>query len=376
MATLAKQNRTPPNTHIIVNSRNYAIILAGGIGSKLWPMSRSERPKQFIDLFSAGRTMLQLTYDRYTRLVPRENIFISTYKDYLPIVRKQLPDVSPSQIVAEPLQLSTAPATALTLMHIIARCPEASVICAPADQLIYDHEAFEQQMRQGLHFVGQADSFLAIGIKPTRPATSYGYLQAGEDSRSGFLTLKSFTEKPDISFARLFCESGEFYWNTGIFLWNVNTMLRALRQDYPDIEQMAALVAGGHNVEHFSALVTQQYPRIRFQSIDMLILEHHANVLIAPCTFGWADVGSWKNYYDLQQKDPDGNVTGSVRHLLYDSRSNLLNISSDKVVILQDLEGYMVVDTDRVLMVCRKDDPALIRRIMNDAQMKFGSEVM
>ncbi|MDO4950981.1 MAG: sugar phosphate nucleotidyltransferase [Bacteroidales bacterium] len=359
-----------------MNSKNYAIILAGGIGSKLWPMSQGAKPKQFIDLFAAGRTMLQLTYDRYKHLVPKENIFISTYKDYLPIVKEQLPEVDEGQIVAEPLQLSTAPATALTLMHIVARNPDANVICAPADQLIFDHEVFEKQMRKGLEFIDETDCFLAIGIKPTRPATSYGYLQASEETRDGFFKLKSFTEKPNIDFARLFCESGEFYWNTGIFLWNVKTMLQALRQDYPDIEKMVSIIARGQDLSRFSAIVTEQYPRIRFQSIDILILEHHANVYIAPCNFGWADVGSWKNYYDLQQKDADGNVTGDVRNLLYDCHNNLLNVSSDKVVILQDLEGYMVVENDKVLMVCRKDDPAFVRRIMNDAQMKFGDEVM
>lgn len=359
-----------------MNNKNYCIILAGGIGSKLWPMSTCAKPKQFLDLFATGRSMLQLTYDRYCRLVPKENIFISTYKDYVSLVREQLPDVTPEQIVAEPLQISTAPATALTLMHIIARNPEANVISAPADQLVFDRNAFEQQIKEGLSFIDRHDDFLAIGIKPTRPATSYGYLQASEESKDGFYKLKSFTEKPNIDFARLFCESGEFYWSTGIFLWNVKTMLQAMRHDYPDIEQMASLIAERADLGQYAAIATEQYPRIRFQSVDMLILEHHSNVYIAPCTFGWADVGSWKNYYDLQGKDADGNVTDDTRNLLYSCHNNMININSDKVVILQDLEGYMVVENDNIIMVCKKDDPAFVRRIMNDAQMKFGEEVM
>ena len=339
-------------------------------------MSHSAKPKQFLDLFAAGRTMLQLTYDRYSKLVPKENIFISTYKDYVALVREQLPDVGADQIVGEPLQISTAPAIALTLMYIIARNPDANVISAPADQLVYDHEAFRKQLSEGLHFIDGTDDFLAIGIKPTRPATSYGYLQASEESKDGFFKLKSFTEKPNIDFARLFCESGEFYWNTGIFLWNVKTMIKAMRQDYPDIEKMATLIANKADIDKYSALATEQYPRIRFQSIDMLILEHHPNVYIAPCTFGWADVGTWKNYYDLQGKDADGNVIGDVRNLLYSCKNNLINVHSDKVVILQDLEGYMVVENEHILMVCKKDDPATVRRIMNDAQLKFGNEIM
>lgn len=359
-----------------MNSNNYCIILAGGIGSKLWPMSHSSKPKQFLDLFAAGRTMLQLTYDRYAHFVPRENIFISTYKDYADIVRKQLPEVSESQIVLEPLQISTAPAIALTLMHIIARNPNANVISAPADQLVYNHNTFEQQLVEGLKLLDETSDFIAIGIKPTRPATSYGYLQAGEEVKDGYYRLKSFTEKPDIDFARLFCESGEFYWNTGIFLWNAQTMLQLLSSTYPDLEKMASQINGKTDFANYADIVSEQYPRIRFQTIDTLILEHAPNVYIAPCSFGWADVGSWKNYYDLRGKDAEGNVMDNARHLLYSCNDNLLNIASDKVVILQDLEGYMVVENDKVLMVCKKDDPAFIRRIMNDAQMKFGNDIM
>lgn len=359
-----------------MNSKNYCIILAGGIGSKLWPMSHSSKPKQFLDLFAVGRTMLQLTYDRYARLVPRENIFISTYKDYAELVHEQLPDVSESQIVLEPLQISTAPAIALTLMHILSRDPNANVISAPADQLVYDIEAFERQLSEGLKLLDETAGFLAIGIKPTRPATSYGYLQAGEEAKAGYFCLKSYTEKPDIDFARLFCESGEFYWNTGIFLWNVQTMVHTMSENYPDLGKIASHINAHTDFSKFADAINEQYPRIRFQTIDTLILEHASNVYIAPCTFGWADVGSWKNYYDLRGKDAEGNITDNVRHLLYSCHDTLLNIASDKVVILQDLEGYMVVENDNMLMVCKKDDPAFIRRIMNDAQMKFGNEIM
>lgn len=359
-----------------MDKNNYCIILAGGIGSKLWPMITGAKPKQFLDLFATGRSMLQLTYDRYSRLVPKENIFISTYKEYADIVRDQLPELAPDQVVLEPLQMSTAPAVALTLMHILARNPDANVISAPSDQLVYDRDTFERQIMEGLRFIDKTGDFLAIGIKPTRPATSYGYLQASVEGKDGFFRLKSFTEKPNIDFARLFCESGEFYWSTGIFMWNAKTMLKAMEEDYPYIERMAALMSGHADMEKFTAMITEQYPRIRFQSVDLLILEHRDNVFIAPCTFGWADVGSWKNYYDLQGKDADGNVANDSRNLLYSCKNSLVKVSSDKVVILQDLEGYMVVENEKMLMVCKKDDPAFVRRIMNDAQMKFGDDIM
>lgn len=359
-----------------MDANNYCIILAGGVGSKLWPMSHSKMPKQFLDLFSRGRTMLQMTYDRYARIVPKENIFVSTFKDYADIVREQLPEIDASQVIAEPLQISTAPAIALTLMHIIARNPKANVISAPSDQLITDLDAFEQQIKDGLRFVGETRNFLAIGIKPTRPATSYGYLQAGEEGQGGFLRVKSFTEKPNIDFANLFCESGEFYWNTGIFLWNVQTMLDALGDPYPEIKQIVNMASLSLKADEVVRVASEIYPRIRFQSIDILILEHNFNVFIQPSTFGWADVGSWKNYYDLQQKDRNGNVVRDSRTMLYASKDNLVRVSEGKIAIVHGLEGYMLVENDKILLLCKKDDPTLVRRIMNDAQMMFGDDVM
>lgn len=358
-----------------MNEKNFCIILAGGMGTKLWPMSRTARPKQFMDLFDMGRTMLQLTYDRYLRIVPKENIYISTFRDYVPLVKEQLPDVDDAHIVREPLQISTAPATALALIHILKRTPEANVISAPADQLIFDLQGFEQQISKGLKFVDGTDKILAIGIKPTRPATSYGYLQADIQGDGDFLRLKSYTEKPDYDFAKVFMESGEFYWNTGIFLWNSQTMLRIMGKEYPDIASAARLVTSVIDIDDTDRLVTERYPRIRLQSVDTLILEHHTNVFIAPSTFGWADVGSWRNYYDLQQKDADGNVCVQNRHLFYSCKNNVVNVADDKVVILQDLEDYMVVENDNVLLVCRKGDPPLVRRILNDAKMRFGDKI-
>lgn len=359
-----------------MDDRNYCIILAGGVGSKLWPISCSEKPKQFLDLFNLGRTMLQMTYDRYSKVVPADNIYISTYKGYVDTVREQLPEIDPKHIVAEPLQINTVPATALTMIDIMGRNPKANVISAPADHIIYDMVAFEEQMKKGLDFVDETGNFVAIGIKPTRPATSYGYLQVGEESKDGFMCLKSFTEKPNSEFARVFCESGEFYWNTGIFIWNVNMMLHAMEQDYPEFNKLASLVNGSIVAEDASRVLEDQYSRIRFQSIDLLILEHSENVYVAPCDFGWADVGTWKNFYDLRQKDIDRNVVVNAKNILYDCKDNLLYTSSDKVVALQGLEGYVVVENDKVLMICKKDDPALVRRIMNDVKLKFGDDVM
>ncbi len=359
-----------------MDNKNYCIILAGGVGSKLWPISSSDKPKQFLDLFGIGRTMLQMTYDRYSKIVPPDNIYISTYKNYVDIVKQQLPDINPKHIVAEPLQINTVPATALTMIDIMGRNPEANVISAPADHIIYDMAAFEEQLNKGLKFADETGNFIAIGIKPTRPATSYGYLQVGDKTKDGFMSLKSFTEKPNLDFARVFCESGEFYWNTGIFIWNVSAMLHAMEQDYPEFNRLASLVKGSIVAEDAVHVMEEQYSRIRFQSIDMLILEHSENVYVAPCEFGWADIGTWKNFYDLRQKDSDNNVVVNAKTILHNCKDNLLFTTSDKVVALQGLEGYIVVENDKVLMICKKDDPALVRRIMNDAKLKFDDDIV
>ena len=368
-----KSNEHP--TVMNENANNYCIILAGGVGSRLWPYSRRNMPKQFIDFFKLGRTLLQLTYDRFAAFLPAENIFVSTYKDYAPIVHEQLPQMGASNIIAEPVQLGTAPATALCAAYIKAVNPKANLIITPADQIIIRDDEFRKQVMRGFKFVSTTPNFLALGVKATSPETHYGYLQAGEQCKEGFACVKSFTEKPTLDFARFFVESGEFYWSTGLFLCNVNTALEAMRGNFDNLLELTQLLDKGASQDEMEACVLDRFPRNRYQSVDMLILEHNTNVHILPCTFGWRDVGSWEGFYQVAQKDGHGNVLMQPRTTLYNSHNNIIKTSPDKAVFVSDLDGYILIENNDAILVCKKDDTSQIRHIMTDAEMKYGPSI-
>lgn len=358
-----------------VTNHNYCIILAGGIGSRLWPYSNQHRPKQFLDLFGTGKTLLQSTHTRFRNILPEENIYISVYEDYVDLVREQLPDISPSQIITEPVQLSTAPAVALTAAMITAKDPDANFMISPADQLILNNEVFKEQVLQGFEFVSTSPNFLVLGVKATTPETCYGYLQAGGQTENGFACVKSFTEKPNLDFARFFVESGEFYWSTGLFMCHNATLFKALEADYPDISSLIDMKRARNNSRQVHTYIREHYPRMRYQSFDMLVLEHNQNVYIEPCTFGWRDIGSWMDFYQISLKDGEGNVTMGANATMYNCKNNVVVIPSGKIVLLQDLENYLVIEKDNLIMICKKDDLAQIRRMMTDAEVKYGTSL-
>lgn len=357
------------------SNKNYCIILCGGIGNRLWPCSRDTKPKQFLDLFGLGSTMLQLTYQRFARFMPKENIYISTFKKYESIVHKQLPNIKNDHIAVEPVQLGTAPSTALTAALIYRTCPDANVIVSPADQIIMKEEDFQKQVLLGLDFVQRTPNFVAMGVNPTRAETSYGYIQAGNNKIDNFFQVKSFTEKPNFSFAQLFCDSGEFYWSTGLFLWNIKTLLAALNQSHPSMVHLIEMINKGKKREDLLEFIADQYPRNLYQAIDMLILEHNTNVYVQHCSFGWADVGGWNNLYDMSQKDKQGNVILESGTELYNSHNNIICMPHNKVLLAEGLENYIIADGGDVLVICPKDDPAMLRRMMTDAIMKYGNKL-
>ena len=356
-------------------SNNYCIILAGGVGSRLWPFSSQSKPKQFLDLLGTGESMLQTTYKRFAKFLPKENVFISTYENYADLVHEQLPEVPESRIIIEPVQLSTAPAIALTASYVAAECEDANFIISPADQMVLRNDTFCEQVKLGFDFVGKTPCFLVLGIKATSPETCYGYLQAGEEQENGFVSVKSFTEKPNSEFARFFVESGEFYWSTSLFMCSAKTLFKALENDYPDISTVVDMLRNKDEKETVLSYVRDHYPRTPFQSIDMLILEHNKNVFIEPCTFGWQDVGSWQDFYRISLKDNQGNVLVGANATFYNCEDNVVVIPNGKIVLLQDLKGYLVVEKDNCLLICKKDDTSQIRRMMTDAEVKFGNSL-
>ncbi len=345
----------------MMNNNNYCVIMAGGIGSRFWPYSRQSRPKQFLDFFGIGRTLLQQTFDRYSKIVPVENILVATNEAYRELIREQLPELAESQILWEPIRRSTAPCIAWASNHIKQLNPNANIVVAPADHLILKEDEFKEAIWKGLEFVSQSPQLLTLGIKPSRPETGYGYIQIDDERQGDFYKVRTFIEKPELEFAKLFVESGEFYWNSGIFLWNVNTILRAFEEHMPEV--YGKLMNPGEDFTNCPSI-----------SIDYGIMEKASNVFVQLCDFGWADLGTWGALYEVTPKDEHHNVAVNGNTLMYNCSNNIVVVPEGQLAVIQDLDGYLVAMRNNVLLVCRKDDESSIRKFVNDVQIKLGDE--
>lgn len=355
-----------------VDSCNYCVILAGGIGRRLWPSSTDRLPKQFIDIFGVGRTLLQQSYDRYARVVPPENIFVSTFADYAGLVEQQLPDLPKSNILTEPVQLGTGPAVAWANCHIEALNPDANIMISPSDLQILRQDDFEDSVARGFAFVASTDNFLALAVKPTFPETGYGYIQVSSDvADGGFARVQSFTEKPDAQFARMFLESGEFFWNTGLFMWNVKTMHKILDELIPNMTTHLKEAAISNRAQE-NAFVREYYPSNLYLSIDLIILEKAANVFVECGNFGWADLGQWGSLYDVSEKDAQGNVILNSRVIMHNCSNNIVRLPAGKVAVMQGLDGYILAEQGNVILLCKNGDPSVVRRLVNEAQITLG----
>lgn len=359
----------------MTNNQNFCVIMAGGVGRRLWPYSRKYLPKQFVDFFGTGRTLLQQTYDRYAKFIPAENIYISTFADYTDIVNQQLPQVEAEQILIEPVQLSTAPAAAWTALYLSKRFGNGNLIITPADQYIVNEERFIEQVSSGLEYVDTHNNFLAVGVRPTTPNTGYGYIQLDDVKDEEYPMVKSFTEKPDLQFAEMFVNSGEFLWNSGMFICNLPTMLEMLARELPTFGTCIEKVLGGMTEPEIKELFYTSYPSMVHQSIDLLLLEKTKNVVVMACNFGWADIGSWPELHEVEQKDSDDNAVISSTKVLFDKAyGNLVCLPDAKAAVIAGLEGYLVAEKDGVLVVCPNHDAAIVRRLVTEAQMKLGEE--
>ena len=349
---------------------NYCIILAGGVGRRLWPASQKELPKQFIDFFGTGRTLLQQTYDRFARFIPQDHIYVSTFEGYVSLVSEQLPTLPTDHILPEPVQLNTAPAAIWGTWHAVLADAEANVVVTPADQLIQNDERFREQLLQGLDYVSTHPQFLAIGVRPTQPNTAYGYIQMGDevDAPGALSRVQSFSEKPELSYAQMFLNSGEFLWNTGIFLWKGNTLGHQLAQmqgrpDQP-VEKLAQqMVTIAEEMNYVRTIIPEGMPR----SIDLLVLEHCDNVMVQQCDFGWADIGCWTELHDSSHLDADHNaVTPGARVMLQGTQNCMISLPQGQKAIIAGLDGYVVAERDGILMICPNKDPDAIRRLINE----------
>jgi mannose-1-phosphate guanylyltransferase len=333
--------------------------MAGGIGSRFWPYSRKSKPKQFLDFFGIGQTLLQQTFDRYSKIVPAENIIVVTNAEYEGLVKEQLPSLQDNQILLEPARRNTAPCIAMASMHIHAINPDANMVVAPCDHLILKEAEFIEAIHKGLEFVAQSPQLLTLGIKPNRPETGYGYIQIDEEQGNNFYQVKTFIEKPQLEFAEVFVASDEFYWNSGIFLWNVNTILNAFDTLMPEV---------------CPKIKTDDFASCPSISIDYAIMEKAENVSVQLCNFGWADLGTWGALHEASPKDQHKNVSTNGHTVLYDCSNNIVALPEGKLAVIQGMQDYLIADTDNVLLICKKDDQSAIRRYVNDVQIKLGEE--
>jgi len=359
-----------------ISKQNYCVILAGGKGRRLWPTSREDMPKQFLDFFGTGRTQLQQTFDRFTKVMPKENILVCTTKIYEPIVREQLPDLLPQNILVEPVNRDTAPSVAWANMRIKRENPKANIVITPSDQLVQNEESFMQSLETGISYVTENDVLLVVGVKPTRPEPGYGYIQMGDVScKPDVYRVKSFTEKPERDFAKIFMESGEFYWNTGIFIANANYLIQSFEDIFPSVLRNLKVEKPNYTYEEELEYVTQNYPRYPNLSIDYAILEHSKNVYMMKCNFGWADLGTWHAVYECMSKGEDDNVIVDSEVMMEDCQNNVIKLPKGKLAVINGLDGYIVAEEGNVLLICKKgDSSALVRKYVSEVQIKYGDE--
>lgn len=357
---------------------NYVAIMAGGIGSRFWPESRTAMPKQFLDLLGTGRSLIQWTYQRFQHICPKENIYFITNQSYIRTLKEQIPDISDHNIISEPSRKNTAPCAAYFAHKMMALNPKANIIMSPADHLIMDERAFERSMYEALDFVGHHNALLTLGIKPTRPDTGYGYIQyeTGEDLEHGVARVKTFTEKPSLELARTFLKSGDFLWNSGIFIWNVQTIMDALEKYLPELNDVFVQADGMYNTPREADAINELYAQCTNISIDYGIMEKAKNVFTIPAYFGWCDLGTWESAYDNSEKDYLGNAIYGENVMVIDANECIVKAPDDKLVVLQGLEQFIVIDTKDVLLICERAREQQIKEYVAEVKRNKGEKYL
>lgn len=379
-----------------MKENNYCVIMAGGVGSRFWPFSRNENPKQFLDFFGTGRSLLQMTIDRFRPLVPIENILIVTNILYRDQVLEQIPDLQMSQVLCEPARRNTAPCIAYAVARIKAmeamnrKGEEAKIVVAASDHLILQEDKFRETIAKCFDFIEENDALVTLGMKPTRPETGYGYIQKGEvvgrcdgildaslsDIGKEICKVKAFTEKPNLELAKVFLESGDFLWNSGIFIWTLRSIEAAFQTHMPELAQKFMLgdAAGGQSMmgtEQEDAFIQEMFPTCPNISIDYGVMEHAKNVYVMPSDFGWSDLGTWGSLYELSNKDEDSNVTLHCDAIYYDSYGNIVTLPKGQLAVIHGLENSIVAESNGVLLICKRDDEQQIRQFYMDADVKY-----
>lgn len=355
---------------------NYVAIMAGGIGSRFWPESRNNYPKQFLDILGTGKSLIQWTFERFKNICPKENIFIITNEMYIPTLKKQLPELLDNNILSEPSRKNTAPCAAYIAHKLFALNPDANIIMSPADHLIFDERKFERDIIDSLDFVSNHDVLVTLGIKPTRPDTGYGYIQyETSKNKDRFYEVKTFTEKPSHELAETFIRSGDFLWNAGIFVWNAKTIIKEMQTYLPEMNEVFANVDNYNTPEEHQS-IERVYPQCTNISIDYGIMEKAKNVHVIPSYFGWCDLGTWNSAYDNSEKDYLGNAVYGKDVMIIDASQCMVKANDGKLVVLQGLENFIVVDTDDVLLICERNREQQIKDYVAEVKRNKGDKFL
>jgi len=362
------------------DENNFCVIMAGGIGSRFWPKSRTQCPKQFLDILGTGRTLLQQTFDRFSKICKKENIFVVTGEIYEDLVCQQLPELDKNNILLEPLRRNTAPCIAYASYKIMSKNPNANIVVSPADHYIGDERGFEETIFRGLQFTKfNSGVLLTIGIIPNRPETGYGYIQI--NSRIGenpldvneVTKVKLFTEKPDLEMAKMFLESREFFWNSGIFLWNVNAIVNAFRAYLPAVDDLFSKGWDIYNTENEREFINTIYPECANISIDYGIMENHESIYVIPALFQWSDLGTWGSLYENSVKDSSGNAIAGTQVICSNTTGCIIN-SDSKLVVVDGLKDYIIAQSDKLLLIVPKANEQNIRNIVNSVKAQYGED--
>ena len=346
--------------------------MAGGVGSRFWPVSTESFPKQFHDMLGTGDTLLQKTFQRLNKLIPTENIFILTNEKYNDLVLQQLPEVKQKQVVLEPAMRNTAPCILYASLKIQKLNPDAVMIVAPSDHWIEDETAFTQNVQQAFQFCEQNDALMTLGIKPTFPNTGYGYIECGNASAENISEVIQFREKPDYNTAKQFLAQGNFLWNAGIFMWSASSVINAFKNNQPELFQHFNKGMDLYNTDAEAKFIEENYAKAENISVDYAIMESSKNVYVIPATFDWNDLGTWGSLYDKLDKDQNQNAVVNAKTLVEDASGNMIRTSKEKVVVVDGLNDYIIVDKDEVLLIFPKTKEQDIKKVLQNVKNTFG----
>ncbi|MBR1681850.1 MAG: mannose-1-phosphate guanylyltransferase [Bacteroidaceae bacterium] len=351
-----------------MNPNNHLVIMAGGIGSRFWPMSTPDRPKQFIDVLGCGRTLIQLTMDRFADVCQPENVWIVTSARYADLVREQLPEVPADHILQEPCRRNTAPCIAYASWRIKALNPQANIVVSPADHVVMDVAEFRRVINSALNFTAETDSIVTLGMKPTRPETGYGYIQADLSVASArnkeVYRVDAFHEKPELAVAEKYIKRKNFFWNSGIFLFRCSTIVNALRIYAPEISAVFEPLLPVYGSPAEQETIDREFPKCPSISIDYAVMEKAEEIFVFPASFGWSDLGTWGSLHEQSQRDGYGNVAIGSRIELHDTANCIVHTTQERRVIVQGLDGYIVAEKDNTLLICRRDEEQRIRQFI------------